>query len=63
MIIQINNPSKASTSPPEWAMVELNGDLSLPEVPPTGDKFELGSLRFTANVRSMTITNILKCGL
>ena len=24
MIIQINNLSKASTSPPEWAMVELN---------------------------------------
>ena len=60
IVIPIHLPQSSST-PPEWAMIDINGELVLPpeddETETTNDlvssaDYELGSIRFEGEVRA-----------
>jgi hypothetical protein len=56
----------SQTTIPEWAMLELNGDLLLPhELPNDDEHWELGSLQFPTNHNNSnnnSNTPVLICG-
>lgn len=45
MIVPIE--SSATSETPEWGMIELNGELVMPETANTCDELELGSLKWS----------------
>lgn len=47
MIIPIESSSKTTSETPEWGMVELNGELVMPDV--EKDELELGSLKWSSD--------------
>jgi hypothetical protein len=75
MIVPIVGANESASDPPEWAMLELNGELIAPAVLPDGqqndenqnellgpDRVELGSLRFAHEVGMMrTFCSMLLC--
>ena len=71
MIVPIHNDN--ADSPPEWAMLELNGELVAPTHSPSKEneenhnkligenRVELGAVKFTKEVRQKTSCFVVHC--
>ena len=54
MLVKISSPGSEGSV--EWAMIELNGELILPEEKNCDSKsLELGSIRFTSSVSARLV--------